>query len=244
MSKEKNTDLEEFQKSEKSKRNSHKSEKKTRFHSLITYATEKQIQIVLSKHLNSIRAFAYIYHDKDETEPHYHVVIRTHTSWSTAMIERWFKGLTDKEGEILNTFSQPVGNMIALEEYLTHADFESRQKGKHLYKRTEIKDHGLWDIVPKTESRDSSYDIVNDILCGMSTRQLVIRYGRDYVYHRNQYQDIVHEIRQDEGYKEAKYNALEYTYPLIQRQITCTDPDLEPIPNSTDLNNYFENERN
>ena len=186
------------------------------------------------KHINSIRAFAYIHHDKDETEPHYHIVIRTHSAWSAAMIENWFKGLTDKEGVAINTYCQPVGNMNALEEYLTHSDIESQEKGKHRYKRTDIKDHGLWDIVPKTESKDSSYDIINDILCGMSIRQLVIRYGRDYVYHRTQYQDIVNEIRQDEGYKESKLNALQYTYPIHKEEIS-TD---------TDLNKYFENERN
>lgn len=199
-----NENLESFQNSQKKLP---KSYKQTRYFSGVTYATENQLKRVLQEHISSLRAFCYIVHDKDESEPHTHFIIRTHSTWYPKQIERWFSDLKDRKKQPINTFCEPANDLHALKRYLTHSDQDSIEKGKYQYSESEIKDFGLNDIVPKGNSFDSSYEVINDILSGVSFRQLIIKYGRDFVYHWQQYVDLAHEIRDQEGYAESKMMA-------------------------------------
>ena len=215
----KNPDLEGFQ-------NSQIQSRKTRYFSLMTYASEKQIQKVIQSHIKSIRAFAFIFHDKDEAEPHHHIIMRTHSTWSSFQIRKWFAGLLDKEKKQINTFCEPANDLGALEEYLTHSDEESKQKGKHEYSRDDIKDFGLWDMIPRGESYDDSYEILNHLLSGTSYREMVRHYGRKFVYHWGAYSDLADKIRTDEGYKEA---AVRSRFELIG------EPNYKVIDSMEDL---------
>lgn len=192
--------------------------KRSRFHAVITYASERQLQDVIIAHQSSVRAWAYIYHDKDEAEPHYHIIIRTYDAWYNTAIERWFKGLKDSQGNDINTFCEKANDLVVLEQYLTHDDFESRKQGKYHYSRSQIHDFGLWDIVPCKDSFDDSFDVVNDIINGMSAKDLLRRYGRDYLFHRYAYEEIADKIIMEDGYrktvreaKERRSRALEIT---------------------------------
>lgn len=177
--------------------------KKTRYFSLITYANEKQIQKILGKHIKSIRACSYIYHDVDEAEPHHHILIRTHATWTSKQIARWFELLKDKNKEYINTFCEVANDMEAMKVYILHADKESRLAGKHLYSPEDIKDFGYCDLSEKKNGYDSSYEILNRVLMGANPRDLVRFYGRDFLYHMSQYYDCADKIRELEGYKEA-----------------------------------------
>ena len=201
----KNPELEWFQ-------NSQIQTRKTRFFSLMTYASEKQIQRVMRDHIKSVRAFCYIYHDKDEAEPHHHIMIRTHSTWTPPQLARWFAGLVDGDKKPINTFCESANDTSALEEYFTHTDEKSKEAGKYQYKKEDIKDFGLWDIVDRKESYDDCLEIVNKILLGVSYRELVRQYGRKFLYHWDKYADIAVEIRQDEGYREARQRALTDLY--------------------------------
>lgn len=163
------------------------SSKKTRAFSLITYCNKKQIVEVLGSHNSSIRAFAYIYHDQDETTPHYHVVFRTFDAWSIPQIEKWWKGFTDEKGQEINTFVQQATDLHALKEYLTHSDAESRAAGKHLYNSSDIISVGLFDLVSKKDAVDDTLEIVDHMVYGASTRWLIRRYGKAFVYHFSQF---------------------------------------------------------
>ena len=72
-------------------------ETKKKYKQKATYATEKQIQRIVCDHAKSIRALCYIHHDQDESEPHYHILMRTHSNWTTTQITKWFADLKDKE---------------------------------------------------------------------------------------------------------------------------------------------------
>ena len=181
--------------------------RKTRFFSLTTYASETQLRRVLEDHVRSLRAFCYILHDKDEAVPHYHILMRTHSTWSSAQLRRWFGRLVDSEKKPINTFCEPANDMNALVEYIMHADDKSIAEGKYQYSRANIKDYGLFDLSEKRDSYDDSYEIINQILAGKSYRELVRTYGRKFLYHWDKYADVAAEIRQDEGYKEAKERA-------------------------------------
>lgn len=199
---------------------------KGRYHLIMTYASEKQIQDVVLAHQSSIRAWSYIYHDKDEAKPHYHVIIRTYSTWYNTAIEKWFKGLKDKSGEYINTFCEKANDLVALEQYLTHDDFESQQKGKHRYPKSAIRDYGLWDIVPCKDSFDDSYDVINDIISGMTVRDLVRRYGRDYVYHRFAYEEIADKIITEDGFSNSQRQVMERRTRLFEQNLDEWDKGL------------------
>lgn len=178
--------------------------RKTRFFSLMTYASEKQLRRVIEDHIRSVRAFCYILHDKDEAVPHYHILMRTHSTWTSAQIRRWFHRLVDADKKPINTFCEPASSMDALDDYIFHADDKSVAQGKHQYSRDQVKDFGIWDLAEKKDSYDDSYEIINQIIAGKSYRELVRTYGRKFLFHWDKYADVAAEIRQDEGYKEAR----------------------------------------
>ena len=180
---------------------------RVRFFSLTTYATEKQIQKVVTDHVRSIRALCYIYHDKDESEPHHHVLIRTHSAWTSVQIARWFSDLKDEKREKVNTFCEVAHDMDSLVRYILHDTAEAREAGKHLYSREDIKDFGMCDLAERKDSYDSSYEILMRVLSGMNPRELVRYYGRDFLYHINAYYDCAERISDYEGYKESRIRA-------------------------------------
>lgn len=164
--------------------------KRTRVFSLITYIGEDNIKEVIQLHSRSIRAWAYIYHDKEESTPHWHLLIRTYDAWSTNQILKWFDKYKNEINE--NTLGQPATDMHALRDYITHSDYESRQKGKHLYDEKDIVDGGMFALVEKKDSFDETYAIINDLLLGTKTREMIRRYGKNYLYHIQQF-DIAKE---------------------------------------------------
>ena len=177
--------------------------KKVRFFSLTTYANEKQIQRIVCDHAKSIRALCYIHHDQDESEPHYHILMRTHSNWTTTQITKWFADLKDKEKKPINTFCEIANDMDALKRYIIHDTEEARAEGKHQYTIEDIKDFGMCDLSERKDAYDSSYEILLKVLAGANPRELVRYYGRDYLYHINAYHECVDRIRELEGYREA-----------------------------------------
>ena len=187
--------------------NSQPKMRKSRFFSLTTYATEKQIQKVVGDHVSSICSFCYILHDQDESEPHFHILMRTHSTWTPAQLARWFSDLKDKEKKPINTFCETANDMESLKRYIIHDTEEARQAGKHQYSLDDIKDFGMSDLSERKDSYDSSYEILLRVLDGANPRDLVRYYGRDYLYHYNCYHEVADKIRNVEGYKEAALNS-------------------------------------
>ena len=199
---------------------------RTRKFSLTTYASEKQIQRVIGDHVRSLRALCYIYHDKDEAEPHYHILMRTHAAWTPKQVANWFAGLKDKEKKPINTFCEHANDMDALELYILHADEKSKEEGKHPYSKEDIKDFGMSDLSEKKDSFDSSYEILNRVLAGANPRDLVRYYGRDFLYHLNAYYECADRIRELEGYKEAA---------IMSRMSLFDQPNFKMIDDMEDI---------
>lgn len=174
------------------------SSKRTRMFSIMTYVGEENIKEVLYNHSSSLRSFAYIYHDKDDTTPHHHLLIRTYDAWSSVQINRWFDPYKLKINE--NTFTEPAGDLQALEEYLTHGDLKSIQAGKHRYSLDEIVDGGLFADTEKKDSYDETYEIINAMLSGVPTKVLIRRYGKQLIYHYSQFIAVKEAIQQEEYY--------------------------------------------
>lgn len=170
-------------------------DKKSRFFAFMSYLTKEQILDVIYKKATSIRAYAIIDHNKDEAEPHRHFVLRTNGSWTAPQINKWFDGQTDENGKKINTFCEIVHDRTAICDYLTHKN----DPDKHQYDESDIIDGGLYDIRSKGETADDTYEIIEKMAAGTSTREMVRLYGRDFVYHYGSYAMILQQIKEEEG---------------------------------------------
>lgn len=192
-------------------------EKESKALSISTYAQEEQILKIFESKQTQILGFAYIFHDKDVSEPHRHVVVVLKRSRKQQEVLNWFKKCTDDKGERCNTRLQPIACMRGLEEYLTHSDDDSIKAGKHQYNEQDIKvlkDDELFDYVTdydkaqerekvKEEKADEVESLIDDIISGVPLREMARRYGRDYMKNATAYRryasDVVLEETGDLG---------------------------------------------
>ena len=89
----------------------------------------------------TIKQWAYILHDKDDTRPHYHIYLNFHpSSADTADVAKWFKlGYTDQNGVEHtgeNFIERVKGRKTDVLLYLIHGN--DSQKFKHQYSPTEV----------------------------------------------------------------------------------------------------------
>lgn len=168
-------------------------EGKARFFSLVSYLTTNQLTEIMQRKGVSVRAWAMIDHDKDIKDAHRHLVMRTNSSWKPSQVLKWFIG-TDEAGKDCNTFIEVVHDRTAICEYLTHEN----DPDKYHYDHSEVIDHGLCDLLPSSESADDTFEIVEKMTQGVSVRELVRLYGRDFVYHYGNYVAVFNAIREEE----------------------------------------------
>lgn len=89
----------------------------------------------------TIKKFAYIIHDKDDTRPHYHIALHFGgASVDTAQVAKWFNlGYTDENGvehSGENFINKVKGRWTDILLYLTHGN--DSQKNKHQYSVSEV----------------------------------------------------------------------------------------------------------
>lgn len=183
---------------------------------LISYLPSTDIiNDILDKKIKSIKSYAFIYHNKDiylndilddKNEilhkkgdlktPHYHIYLRFKTNRDVDEIKRWFmpKGLLDENGLPYNCLSQKVKSSVACIEYLTHKN----EPEKFQYSENDIISYNI-DSILENDCIDNSIDIVEDMLSGSPTRELVKRYGRDFIYHYSSYSAIVAKIKYEDA---------------------------------------------
>lgn len=171
---------------------------RSRKFSLVTYHDEKTIEEVLSK--RPVRAAAYITHDRDVNkdgtlkEKHVHIMLCTTNGATLAQVRRWFP-------ETQNTLAQLLGDDEAMEKYLTH---EGQTADKAPYPVEAIRTWGegleCFRRAVKSSSRatETAEDLVNDLLNGVGTRDMVRRYGREFIIHRRAYVETAMIIKTEE----------------------------------------------
>lgn len=98
------------------------------------------IQETIKKY-KTIKQWAYILHDKDDTNPHYHIYLNfSPSSCDTSMVAKWFKlAYTTEEGEARTgeQFIEKVkGRKTDMLLYLTHGN--ESQKNKYQYSSSEV----------------------------------------------------------------------------------------------------------
>lgn len=99
----------------------------------------------------TIKQWAYILHDKDDTRPHYHIYLNFgNSSCDTAMVASWFE-----IGE--NFISKVKGRKTDMLLYLTHGN--DTQKNKHQYAPEEVKAN--FDFVTEIKNAEIIGDFDN-----------------------------------------------------------------------------------
>lgn len=186
----------------------------TKFHALTTYAIEEQLKTVLHSKSSQIEHARYIYHYKEDKEPHTHLVIVTLKPRKLSDVRGWFKELTDSKGEPANTLSEELASTSAMEEYFTHSDEKSiADAGKHQYLTEDIKvllgntedylnietrlqeiqriaaESAERDQIKRAAASDDVEQQLNDIIAGLPLREMARKYGRDYIKNRRVYND-------------------------------------------------------
>lgn len=180
--------------------------------------------------------FAYIKHDKDDTTPHYHLVV---TFANARTGQSVLKGVeVDDLTEDTTVNLQAGRDRHALARYLLHDTPKARADGKHLYDESEVHtdDVAYWyedEVVPENEAPVSPF--VDDLLSArLSARQMAYKYGRDYIRNYRTYQGFANEQREIE-FRERAAKAKEKLTEELEK--LCEDPNVENC--SFEVANYL-----
>lgn len=176
--------------------------KRSRKFSCVTYLTETDLVACLNKHQQSIRGFAYAYHDKDVTEEgklkekHAHLVLWLYNASNKDNIRRWFVGGLDEKGQPANTLSQVCIDVFGAYEYLWHKNNEE----KYQYDPSIVvsSDPALFEQVDDFPDTDA-YAPLEDMLNGVPLSVVAKRYGRDFIVHYGHYRQIYEDIKSAES---------------------------------------------
>ena len=147
--------------------------------SLVTYASVTEFAPLLTQ----CEHYAYIFHDKDGVEPHYHLLC-------VFKNPRALKGIQDTIKSDQNTLGEPVKSSLEeMYKYLTH----ERETDKVLYPKESVicDSPGFWETLTAEEGSVTD-SLIDDILQGLPLRLLARRYGRDFMRNYRGYTDFAY----------------------------------------------------
>lgn len=203
------------------RRGSNPSSGRSRRFSCITYLNEMQLKVVLMSRTNQIRSWAYAYHDKDvkedgtPKEPHFHVLIVTHSAHTLSAIRRWFGDYYDENGEITTT-AQICQDIYDSYKYLYHGTKQAREQNKYLYEKSIVKENDKEQIFRASE--ESEYDTITlaaeALINGSSVRELGKRYGRDFILHYNAIKQYASDVIRHKNHNMTFEDVLEREYEM------------------------------
>lgn len=165
-----------------------------------TYADEECVKAICQNATN----FAYILHDKDGCEPHYHIIFEQRVR--PASLLRRIAEIEPTQ----QTVVEQLKDRKAASKYMLHADIVSRANGKTLYDIEDVITNDIERYFPapvKNEVADNNF--LDDLLAGRLTRrEMARRYGRDYMKNYRAYEEFktAVEIQEREISREAMLN--------------------------------------
>lgn len=204
---------------------------RSRKFSLITYLDKGFLDVILLKHQEQVRVYAYAYHDKDKREdgtlkePHIHLVLVTYNAHTCSSIRRWFSGIHDDKGLEITTTCQICSDVFEMYDYLTHSTVQSRLDGKYPYDKSIICTNDVQGVSSYFRGDDcADYDSITlaceELLKGAKIRDLGKRYGRDFILHYNTIKQYVSDVRSCQKYDQSFEELLDHEYELELRKIS------------------------
>lgn len=152
---------------------------RSRWWSLISYENPETCMVSL---FAQCKSWIYIYHDKDNVESHYHILVNTYNAKTSSAILSWCRSEQ-------NVFAETIHDKCAAVHYLTHDNSD-----KATYSPDALVSDNLDFWLALSRNDDFSDDglrllsLIDDFNNpDIPLRVLVGRYGRDFVYH---YKDI------------------------------------------------------
>ena len=199
-----------------------KEQKRSRKFSCISYIDAEKLKVFLSN-AEWLQHYAFITHDKDVwteadeklnanhkagtiKEKHSHVILYTYSSKTSSAIRKLFDRYSLSvygEANKQNTTCQICHDASAKYRYLTHKDNpEKPQYNDSLISHDDI---NYWQKLVVTEGLNDVKEntvmaMINDYLSAVPFRDMVLRYGRDFVYHFAYIRDMAHMIDNQEKY--------------------------------------------
>lgn len=163
--------------------------------------SEADIASILAKLLthSSLCAYAYIFHDDEGKEPHFHILLAFDKPTTYSFVYSYFTGVKDSKGEFVNTLFQKCDMPFVFFKYLTHSDEKSAldvaEGKKKLYPETDIKGYKL-DFFKNglLEDVDSATTILFELMEGYDVLPLFKKYGRDFIFNYGRYRDILYDL--------------------------------------------------
>lgn len=184
-------------------------------HFLVSYLpTLEDVQKVLDNKAKQIVSYAYIMHDKDfytddvidkDTgdvlhvkgelkPPHIHIYLRLVNNRDVGEIRRWFES-SDENGQKINCLSRVVRDRVSCINYLIHNTKAS--KDKYQYPVEDVVSYNV-EHIDDDMPVDSTFYIVEDMLKGIPKMELLKKYGRDFLYHYQNYVQFVKDLNSEQ----------------------------------------------
>lgn len=223
----------------------------TKFMSLVTYACPNDVRLVIEKHCSQVLHANYRIHDKDDAVPHIHCNIWLKKSRRCDVVENWFSHCMDENNNYVNTFADYTKDCRLAFEYLTHKN----DPDKYQYDDDGIVYFGLsideylkqktiFNIKDNVRRRayqsvERSVSLIDDLLDGASTMQMIKTYGRDYIINRKRYLSAAAAVAYEAGDFETAKLFANYAddRPIVEYAVHC---EYVAENNGIDLNNIKE----
>lgn len=154
----------------------------------ISYGTPEEFAPLLSR----AKHWCYILHNKDDKEPHYHILARFPTEMSLSACRKLQNGTQNLLGKMLKS----IIVQMKMTAYLTHDTEKARKAGKFIYAIDEVvykPNDNYWENqfdkeAQKEDNEATNESFVNDLLApDLSVKEMAIKYGRDFIKNFNSY---------------------------------------------------------
>ena len=170
-----------------------------RFYSfkVVTYNTsESCFQPLLDKAFK----WAWILHDKDNTDPHIHILCTFKQNKSFEQVRKMVEGEQ-------NTFARKMEDKYQDFIYLPHSeDFPD----KALYNESDIHSNDMSFFQCGCKKSVDNEEFINDLLdSNMTYRQKAIKYGRDYIRNYRVYEKFAIRLRHEENLQKGIVGGVE-----------------------------------
>lgn len=167
-------------------------------------------EIIMTTDLaDCVEHYACCTHDKDDAEPHTHLLIKFKRNENIASrLVAYFH---------IDSYDVCKHDVKARFNYLTHDSDKCRKQGKYQYEKTSILTDDI-DFFERFEEVNEEVNVVNiidDIIKGVSTRTLCLRYGKDYAYHIDKFDELARRICSEEEVVRTRYDISYVTDDIV-----------------------------
>lgn len=218
-----------------------KAEQRSRSFTLTGYHNEHDVVRFLKKQ-DWIHHWAIATHDKDvavdgsSKKTHIHVLLYTYDGKTASSILKKFsvfsKEIADSIGEPIDNYRIEIMNDGGAQwRYLIHQDETDPTKYHYEPSIRNADDFSYWHNLDKSfnhsDVNNVGYTILQDVINGLSTRELCYRYGKEYIYHSQHYKNVIRDIYNEEFYKhkndQGAFDTTMFTMLLDTSPFSQTD---------------------